>query len=82
MPILAQSAILDITSQINKHAHFVLSRTVQAAIKADNASYAPTTVTEQIAISFVHLFAKYVTVKYVTNALLATISAQQALVRP
>lgn len=81
MPTLAQSVMLAITSQINKHALFVLFRTVRAATKVDNASYARIIVTEPIVTNFVHLFAKYATVKYAINALLAIISAQQALAK-
>lgn len=81
MPTLALSAMLAITSLVNKHALLVLSHTVQAAIKVDNASCVQIIVMELIVINFVHLFAKFVTVKYATNAHLGTTSAQQALVK-
>ena len=68
-------------SRVNKHALFALSRTVQTVIKVDNASFAQIIVMGLLAISFVHLFAKYAIVKFVTSAHLAITLVQQALVK-
>lgn len=81
MPTLALPAMLAITSLINKLALFVLSNIALAAIKVDNVSCVPIIVMGLIVINFAHLFAKYATVKYATNALLVTTLAQQALAK-